>query len=138
MWCGRGWRAWGLGLPEPALVGSMQGQGHAGAVFSLPGQGMVELKAQPRLRLHAQVLWQGSLCGILFYGTCCCYCAFLPPLPPPCAAEGITLPFKAVALIQEHGRTRIDVTVKASPAAFRALHTPEPLPAHLLPPALCF
>jgi AP-2 complex subunit mu-1 len=26
--------------------------------------------------------------------------------------EGITLPFKAVALIQEHGRTRIDVTVK--------------------------
>ena len=34
----------------------------------------------------------------------------LPPLPP---AEGITLPFKSVALIQEHGRTRIDVTVKA-------------------------
>ncbi|EFN55621.1 hypothetical protein CHLNCDRAFT_35389 [Chlorella variabilis] len=26
--------------------------------------------------------------------------------------EGITLPFKAVALIQEHGRTRLDVTVK--------------------------
>lgn len=26
--------------------------------------------------------------------------------------EGITLPFKSVALIQEHGRTRIDVTVK--------------------------
>ena len=28
------------------------------------------------------------------------------------AAECITLPFKAVALIQEHGRTRLDVTVK--------------------------
>lgn len=28
------------------------------------------------------------------------------------AAEGITLPFKAVALITEHGRTRLDVTVK--------------------------
>ncbi|KAL4457302.1 hypothetical protein ABPG75_012167 [Micractinium tetrahymenae] len=30
--------------------------------------------------------------------------------------EGITLPFKAVALIQEHGRTRIDVTVKVKSA----------------------
>jgi hypothetical protein len=30
------------------------------------------------------------------------------------SAEGITLPFKAVALMNEHGRTRLDVTVKAS------------------------
>lgn len=29
-----------------------------------------------------------------------------------CPAEGITLPFKAVALVTEHGRTRLDVTVK--------------------------
>lgn len=38
-----------------------------------------------------------------------------PATPPPRlhTTEGITLPFKAVALITEHGRTRLDVTVKA-------------------------
>ena len=42
------------------------------------------------------------------------------PAPAPHApAEGITLPFKAVALINEHGRTRLDVTVKARVSARR-------------------
>ena len=35
-----------------------------------------------------------------------------PPLPAACAAEGLALPFRAVAMVAEHGRTRLDFTVK--------------------------
>jgi len=44
------------------------------------------------------------------------------PSRVPCSrnAEGITLPFKAMCLITEHGRTRIDFTVKVRAACLMA------------------
>lgn len=54
-----------------------------------------------------------------------------------CPAEGITLPFKAVALITEHGRTRLDVTVKASSGWLFVRRGKQALQSTSLPRCFC-